>query len=163
MPEKKRLARGLPYAVVSLVLIAVLLQGCKASGERSGPAGAPPPLVSVMEVQPRSVALFSDFAAQTYARNMVDVRSRVAGYGSRKRVGEAEGLFENRKIAYEPVELTSRVSTDKVAEAKRRLAQVFSDKDHVDVALATNIISVGLDIVRLGLMVVSGQPKTSAE
>jgi membrane fusion protein (multidrug efflux system) len=83
MPEKMRPARGLPYAAVSLVLLAILLQGCTASGERSGPAGAPAPLVSVMEVQPRSVAIFSDFAAQTYARNMVDVRSRVTGYVDR--------------------------------------------------------------------------------
>ena len=74
-----------------------------------------------------------------------------------------EGLFADRKIAYEPVELTSRVSTDKVAEAKRRLALPFRDKDRVDVAIATNMISVGLDITRLGLMVVLGQPKTSAE
>jgi membrane fusion protein (multidrug efflux system) len=36
-----------------------------------------------MEVQPRDVPIFSDFAAQTYARNMVDVRSRVAGYVDR--------------------------------------------------------------------------------
>jgi hypothetical protein len=63
----------------------------------------------------------------------------------------------------EPVELTSRVSTSDVADAKRRLALLFSDKSRVDVAIATNMISVGLDITRLGLMVVFGQPKTSAE
>lgn len=92
-----------------------------------------------------------------------EVGSRLEGYGARKREGEPEGLFAGRKVNYEPVELTSRVSTDKVAEAKRRLALPFADDDHVDAALATNMISVGLDITRLGLMVVLGQPKASAE
>lgn len=92
-----------------------------------------------------------------------EVGSRLEGYGARKRDGEQEGLFANRQVSYEPVELTSRVSTDKVAEAKRRLALPFHDDDRVDVAIATNMISVGLDITRLGLMVVLGQPKTCAE
>ena len=39
---------------------------------------------------------------------------------NRKRVGEADGLFANRNIAYDVVELTSRVPTDQVSEAKRR-------------------------------------------
>jgi superfamily II DNA/RNA helicase len=92
-----------------------------------------------------------------------EITTRLPGYGERKRVNEPAGLFASRQIAFEPVELTSRISTNKVAEAKRRLALPFHDDDHVDVAIATNMISVGLDITRLGLMVVLGQPKTSAE
>lgn len=99
------------------------------------------------------------------ARRLIEdeVGNRITGYATRKRVNETEGLFVDRKISYDVVELTSRVSTDKVAEAKRLLGQPFSEKSHVDVAIATNMISVGLDITRLGLMVVFGQPKTSAE
>ena len=86
------------------------------------------------------------------------------GYGNRKRSGELEGLFADRDInAYGMVELTSRVSTGDVADAKKKLATPFNSSDHVDVALATNMISVGLDISRLGLMVVFGQPKTTSE
>ena len=92
-----------------------------------------------------------------------EVSSRLAKYGDRLRHGELVGYFLNRKIDDEPEELTSRVSTNKVANTKRRLALPFHENERVDVALATNMISVGLDIVRLGLMVVLGQPKTAAE
>ena len=70
----------------------------------------------------------------------------------------------DRKTFSEVVELTSRVSTDKVAEARRRLEAPFYKIDQrVDCAIATNMISVGLDIQRLGLIGVLGQPKTHAE
>ncbi len=92
-----------------------------------------------------------------------EVSTQISNRSNRKRQGEADSPFADRKIAYEPVELTSRVSTDKVADAKRKLALPFYEDDRVDVAIATNMISVGLDIPRLGLMVVLGQPKTSAE
>jgi hypothetical protein len=92
-----------------------------------------------------------------------EVNSRLIKYGERRRYGETAGLFANRKIDDEPTELTSRISTNKVAETKRRLALPFRETEKVDVALATNMISVGLDITRLGLMVVLGQPKTAAE
>ena len=100
------------------------------------------------------------------ARRIVEdeVRDRAARYGTqRRRVDPKDSPFADRAIK-EPMELTSRVSTDDVARAKQRLEAVFGrDAEPVDVALATNMISVGLDILRLGLMVVQGQPKTAAE
>lgn len=92
-----------------------------------------------------------------------EVNARLARYGWRHRENELSGSFSNRKIDDEPCELTSRVSTNKVAETKARLERSFHEKERVDVVLATNMISVGLDITRLGLMVVLGQPKTAAE
>ena len=96
-----------------------------------------------------------------------EVASQVAVRSERRRVGEEQGSFANRVIAREVCELTSRETTDKVSDTKRRLAIGFVEKEkpkeRVDVALATNMISVGLDITRLGLMVVLGQPKAAAE
>jgi Helicase conserved C-terminal domain len=101
------------------------------------------------------------------ARRIVEeeIIPRLRTYDHRVRSGEPP-VFKPRNIKSQPLELTSRVPTEDVAEAKRRLASVYkgrADKDSVDVALATNMISVGLDITRLGLMLVSGQPKTAAE
>src|SRR5713101_7279426 len=92
-----------------------------------------------------------------------EVASRVSAYSAQKRSSDGESTYADRDIAGEVVELTSRENTSRVADAKRKLALPFSDKEHVDVALATNMISVGLDITRLGLMVVLGQPKAAAE
>ncbi len=93
-----------------------------------------------------------------------EVQSTVKGYGGRKRVGESDGLFADRERFSEVIELTSRVSTNQVAEARRRLESPFHQiNDRVDCALATNMVSVGLDIPRLGLMVVIGQPMLTAE
>ena len=93
-----------------------------------------------------------------------EVQNTLKRYGDRKRLGKAPGLFRDRSSFSDVVELTSRVSTERVAEARRRLQTTFHDrKQRVDCAIATNMISVGLDIQRLGLMLVYGQPKTNAE
>ncbi len=92
-----------------------------------------------------------------------EVRNTLRQYGQRRRIGESYGLFRDRRTFSDVVELTSRVSTDRVADARRRLERAFHETDRVDCAIATNMISVGLDIPRLGLMVVLSQPKTHAE
>lgn len=93
-----------------------------------------------------------------------EVQNTLKRYGERKRVGETTGLFRDRKSFSEVIELTSRISTDKVAAARRRLGAPFHDRQQrVDCAIATSMISVGLDVQRLGLMVVIGQPKTHSE
>ncbi len=102
------------------------------------------------------------------ARRIVEdeVAARLAHYGARRRRLEPVDRPFGDRLLTEPVELTSRVSTDQVAAAKRRLEARFDQPGGdapVDVALATNMISVGLDIDRLGLMLVQGQPKTAAE
>ena len=99
------------------------------------------------------------------ARNMIEgeIQSSLARYGAHRRVGEAEPGLRSRQIDLDTRELTSRESTDKVSETKERLAIPFGAKHRIDVALATNMISVGLDVTRLGLMLVSGQPKTVSE
>jgi len=98
-----------------------------------------------------------------------EVRARLLRLGMRHRVGETSAYFTERRIDYECVELTSRKTTDVVKIAKARLEKTFYEPPKkqapapVDVALASNMISVGVDIQRLGLMVVCGQPKTTAE
>ncbi len=99
------------------------------------------------------------------ARRIVDdeVRAHLTSYGSNRTRRLPEGTpFANRTLR-EIQELTSRYSTDQVSEARTRLGYAAREKNAVDVAMATNMISVGLDIGRLGLMVVQGQPKTAAE
>lgn len=62
-------------------------------------------------------------------------------------------------------ELTSRRPSDEIPGALKSLEISLHNNDEMpqDVVLATNMISVGLDVDRLGLMTVMGQPQSSAE
>ena len=60
-------------------------------------------------------------------------------------------------------ELTSRRTQAEVRDMLDRLAIPSDAEGALDVVLATNMLSVGVDIPRLGLMLVNGQPKGIAE
>jgi len=101
-----------------------------------------------------------------------DVRTRLRDTASR-------GLANRMIFGLE--ELTSRRTGTEIPRILDRLDVVFNKADDArrqaqrrnqqnidlphpfDVVLATNMISVGVDVDRLGLMVVAGQPKTTAE
>ncbi|WP_280459710.1 helicase-related protein [Nocardia carnea] len=61
----------------------------------------------------------------------------------------------------EQSELTSRATATEVPERLKLLERQYPNA--CDVMLATNMISVGVDVDRLGLMAVMGQPQTTAE
>ncbi|SVA95787.1 uncharacterized protein METZ01_LOCUS148641, partial [marine metagenome] len=62
-----------------------------------------------------------------------------------------------------PEELTSFADQNKISEILTNLAKHHDEDDHITALLASVMISVGLDIPRLGLMLVNNQPKTMSE
>jgi hypothetical protein len=93
-----------------------------------------------------------------------EVLMQLDRYSSRRRLDPPESLFSDRTIDMDHIkELTSRVSTNEVSATKDKMGKPHSEGMGCDVVLATNMISVGLDITRLGLMIVLGQPKGSSE
>ncbi len=82
-------------------------------------------------------------------------------------------LDEVKKAAADPrrflkpsVELTSRVQSNEIPAILQRLFTHYdgsAKSDAVDVCFATNMIQVGLDVPRLSLMTIIGQPKTTSE
>lgn len=72
--------------------------------------------------------------------------------------------FSGIRKLWRVLELTSRLKGHEVTEAIEKLEETCINKDYpVDVCLASNIIEVGVDIDRLSLMCVVGQPKTTSQ
>ena len=85
--------------------------------------------------------------------------------GLTKAIGGEEAL-KRRRFINRDLELTSRIQSNQIPEILQQLfSSVQSGGDHsaVDICLATNMIQVGLDVPRLSLMALIGQPKTTAE
>jgi len=61
------------------------------------------------------------------------------------------------------MELTSRRRSDEIPKAIEQLQVAYGQQGCIDICLASNIIEVGVDIDRLGLMTIVGQPKTTAQ
>lgn len=80
-----------------------------------------------------------------------------------KKHKQSRQRFLNRKK-----EITSRVPSWQIAEVLEELMESFDPSNGnkqkcYDVVIATNMIAVGMDVGRLGLMTVVGQPKQNSE
>lgn len=82
-----------------------------------------------------------------------------------KRIYRIKNKYHMDKVRYlnKKVEITSRMSSYEIPNKLKQLETTYDSRDCLDTAVATNMIAVGMDVDRLGLMVVTGQPKQNSE
>ncbi|WP_003545355.1 helicase-related protein [Desulfotomaculum nigrificans] len=126
-------------------------------------------------------------SAKGYDKEVVDSFWTLTGYfNSLKQLGSAvvnviddvkhryRYLFGNKFKSFLPAdmkvpdlqipgELTSRKKNSEIGETLKKLEVSYPDPNAFDIVLASNMLSVGIDIGRLGLMVLQGQPKSNSE
>ncbi|SEN81682.1 Helicase conserved C-terminal domain-containing protein [Lihuaxuella thermophila] len=148
-------ASGLPsHATAQVRVISALLQSVK--------------MVSVKDEKERDaywtiVNYFNSLRELGHAATLVsaDIPEYMRAMWNRKNIAK-----ENRRFINKLIELTSRADSSEIPKYLQELELKYlgsNDYKPVDICLATNMISVGLDISRLGIMTVIGQPKTTSE
>jgi len=79
------------------------------------------------------------------------------------RIKVITGGKRDRRYPDEYRELTSRISASDIKDILGEMEKSYPQRSALDLIVATNMISVGMDVPRLSEMVVAGQPKTTAE
>ena len=87
-----------------------------------------------------------------------------------KRMAYRTGTAKDARIITGADELTSRVSTTQLNQTLDKLEKLSYSKENIEnkrwpsnILLATNMISVGIDVARLNVMLMVGQPKLTSE
>ena len=109
----------------AIVAAAALFQtaGCSSAAQSRGANPPPAPLVLVTEVTSADVPIFSEYPAQTYARNSVEVRGRVDGYIDKWMFQPGQHVYAGDVLYV----LDQRPYQAAVAQAKGNLAQSEAD------------------------------------
>lgn len=149
---------GISNAMAQIRVISSLLQGTKST--------------SVSNEQERDpywtvLGYFNSLRELGHAATLInaDIRQYIDAMWLRKGIRK-EGAEDPRRFINKYIELTSRIPSYYIPQALQALEVKYpiQDKNYpVDICLATNMISVGVDVQRLGLMTIIGQPKTTSE
>ena len=126
---------------------------------------------SLMDPYWTLMAYFNSIRELGHAATLIraDIREYLNAVWDRQGLTAALGgqeALKRRRFINRDLELTSRIQSNQIPEILQQLfypLQSGEEQNAVDVCLATNMIQVGLDVPRLSLMAVIGQPKTTAE
>lgn len=155
-------ASALPSHVTAQVnVLSALLQGIK-----SAPVANP----EVRDPYWTLVVYFNSLRELGHAATLIqaDIRERLNAMWDRlgltRNLGGEEAAAKRRFINH-ALELTSRIQSGQIPETLQELFTGYTGDGSrpVDVCLATNMIQVGLDVPRLSLMALVGQPKMTSE
>ena len=153
-------AAGRSAKAVLVTVYAALLSAAQKCIDPEGSPGQPgDPYMTL-------VGYFNNLRELGGMRRLVEdlIRARAANRGELKPLGiEENPWMANRVLKKAPIELTSRESTSAISNSKDMLGRQYLEEGFIPTVLASNMISVGIDIDRLGLMVVAGQPKSTSE
>ena len=137
--------------------LSLALTACKSETRTAHAAGFAAPSVQVVEAKPENVPIYSEYVAQTFARDMVEVRGRVDGYiekrlfqtGQDVRAGETLYVLDRR-----PYQADVQKAQGDVAQAEANLEfaskQVALAQAQADLAQAqANMVKAQQDVDRL--------------
>ncbi len=140
------------------VILCLAAVGCQRSSGTASAAGPPPaPLVSVVELKPEDVAIYSEYTAETYARDMVEVRGRVDGYieqrlfqtGADVKAGQVLYILDRRPyqadVAKAQGDLEQNQASHEFAQHQVALLQAEADLKQAE----ANLLKAKQDVDRL--------------
>jgi membrane fusion protein, multidrug efflux system len=151
-------SKVLHMAELVIVLAAAFgLVACQSNSKVQGHMAFPPPPVSVLEVQPQDVPIYGDYAAQTFARDLVEVRGRVDGFiekrlfqvGSDVQAGQTLYILDLRPYAADVDKAKGDVAQSEanLEFAKKQVALIQAEANLAQAK--ANLVKAQQDVERL--------------
>jgi membrane fusion protein, multidrug efflux system len=127
-----------------LVALGLLLAACGDSGKQAPAAAAPPPAVSVIEVEPQDVTPFVQFTGRAAAIDTVDLRARVQGFLEQRLFTEGDDVKKGELlyvIEQPPFQAQLDEAQAQLARAEASVAETKATLERVTEASTSGAVS----------------------